>query len=81
MEHMFFQVQLCIKTLIFREKHVFYILIILCLGTSLVHGSYRMETVVGTSPLSAPSLGIQVATSPIGGPARSEKPDKGSGGA
>ena len=35
MEHIFFEVQLCIKISIFKEKHVFDILIILCLGTSL----------------------------------------------
>ena len=31
----FFEVQLCIERLVFKEKHVFPILIILCLGTSL----------------------------------------------
>ena len=36
MEHIFFEVQLCIKISIFKEKHVFDILIILCLMTSLV---------------------------------------------
>ena len=35
MEHIFFEVQLCIEMLIFKEKHVFPILIILCLATSL----------------------------------------------
>ena len=35
MEHIFFEVQLCIEMLIFKEKHVFPILIILCLVTSL----------------------------------------------
>ena len=35
MEHLFFEVQLCIKISIFKEKHVFDILIILCLMTSL----------------------------------------------
>ena len=37
MEHIFFEVQLCIEMLIFKEKHVFPILIILCLATSLFH--------------------------------------------
>ena len=35
MEHLFFEVQLCIKISIFKQKHVFDILIILCLMTSL----------------------------------------------
>ena len=35
MEHIFFEVQLCSEILIFKEKHVFGILINLCLGTSL----------------------------------------------
>ena len=35
MEHIFFEVQLCIEMLIFKEQHVFPILIILCLGTSV----------------------------------------------
>ena len=34
MEHMCFELQLCIKISIFKEKHVFDILIILCLGTT-----------------------------------------------
>ena len=38
MEHIFFEVQLCIEMLIFKEKHVFPILIILCLATSLLEG-------------------------------------------
>ena len=38
MEHIFFEVQLCIEISIFKEKHVFDILIILCLGTSLPMG-------------------------------------------
>ena len=36
MEHILFEVQLCIKISMFKEKHVFDILIILCLGTSLL---------------------------------------------
>ena len=36
MEHICFEVQLCIKISIFKEKPVFDILIILCLGTSLL---------------------------------------------
>ena len=48
MEHMFFEVQLCIKISIFKEKHVFDILIILCLMTSLVlvcalHNSHKSQ--------------------------------------
>ena len=35
MEHICFEVQLCIIISIFKEKHVFDILIILCLGTGL----------------------------------------------
>ena len=35
MKNIFFEVQLCIKISIFKEKHVFDILIILCLMTSL----------------------------------------------
>ena len=35
MEPIFFEVQLCIEMLIFKEKHVSPILIILCLVTSL----------------------------------------------
>ena len=35
MEHIFFEVQLCIKISIFKEKHVFDILINLCLLTGL----------------------------------------------
>ena len=35
MEHIFFEAQLCIKISVFKEKHVFDILIILCLMTSL----------------------------------------------
>ena len=35
MEHILFEVQLCIKVSIFKEQHVFDILIILALGTSL----------------------------------------------
>ena len=35
MEHIFFEVQLCIEMLIFKETHVFPILIILCLVTGL----------------------------------------------
>ena len=35
MEHIYFEAQLCSKTSIFKEKHVFDILIILCLGTGL----------------------------------------------
>ena len=49
----------------------------------MVQGSYQTGRVVGKppSPLpSSPSLGIQIATSPIGGPARSEQNDGGSGG-
>ena len=37
MEHIFFEVQLCIKISIFKEKHVFDILINLCLLTGLNH--------------------------------------------
>ena len=36
MEHIFFEVQLCIEMLIFKEKHIFPIVIILCLVTSLL---------------------------------------------
>ena len=39
MEHILFEVQLCIEMLIFKEKHVFDILINLCLMTSLQYGS------------------------------------------
>ena len=35
MEHIFVEAQLCSKIQVFREKHVFDILIILALGTSL----------------------------------------------
>ena len=35
MEHICFEVQLCINISMFKEKHVFDILIILCLMTSL----------------------------------------------
>ena len=35
MEHIFFEVQLCIKISNFKEKHVFDILINLCLLTGL----------------------------------------------
>ena len=38
MEHIFFEVQLCSEIAVFKEKHVFPILIILCLGTSLIIG-------------------------------------------
>ena len=40
MEHMFFEVQLCIKIFIFKEKHVFDILINLCLLTGLISVMY-----------------------------------------
>ena len=49
MEHFLFEVQLCIKISIFKEKHVFDILIILCLMTSLhqrrmlLQGPYRLN--------------------------------------
>ena len=35
MEHIFFEAQLCSEIAVFKEKHVFPILIILCLVTSL----------------------------------------------
>ena len=35
MEHIFFEAQLCSEIAVFKEKHVFDILIILCLMTSL----------------------------------------------
>ena len=39
MEHMFFEVQVCIEVLIFKQSYVFPILIILCLVTGLgLHG-------------------------------------------
>ena len=41
MEHMFFEVQLCSEILIFKEKHVFGILINLCLGTGLSLGDMQ----------------------------------------
>ena len=47
MEHIFFEVQLCIEMLIFKEKHVFPILIILCLVTSLVR---RTKCSAGCQP-------------------------------
>ena len=42
MEHIFFEVQLCIKISIFKEKHVFDILIILCLMTSLQNVFFQL---------------------------------------
>ena len=36
----FFEVQLCIEMLMFKKKHVFPILIILCVGTSLPKGIF-----------------------------------------
>ena len=35
MEHIVFEVQVCIEMLIFKEQHVFDVLINLCLATSL----------------------------------------------
>ena len=49
MEHIFFEVQLCIGILIFKEKHVFPILIILCLVTSLKQGNHRDEVRTSSS--------------------------------
>ena len=40
-EHIFLEVQLCIEMLIFKEKQVFPILIILCLVTSLMIHSHH----------------------------------------
>ena len=51
MEHIFVEVQLCIEMLIFKEKHVFPILIILCSGTSLVKGTLWMGTLAMNSAL------------------------------
>ena len=47
MEHIFFEVQLCIEMLIFNEKHAFPLLIILCLVTSLA--SERFPRMPGPS--------------------------------
>ena len=41
MEHIFCEAQLCSEILIFKEKHVFGILINLCLGTSLLQQGCR----------------------------------------
>ena len=49
MEHIFFEVQLCSEILIFKEKHVFGILINLCLGTSLVQEEFQVLREVGGS--------------------------------
>ena len=50
MEHIFFEAQLCIKISIFKEKHVFDILIILCLMTSLLmdHTEYSWQFIYMT---------------------------------
>ena len=52
MEHIFFEVQLCLKISIFKEKHVFDIPIILCLMTSL----YLDDEVSVNAKISMPSL-------------------------
>ena len=52
MEHIFlFEVQLCIKISIFKETHVFDIVIILCLMTSMVHtGAVFPKMLLSNSP-------------------------------
>ena len=51
MEHICFEVQLCIKISIFKEKHVFDILIILCLGTSLAYSGVEIFRNLNLAPL------------------------------
>ena len=42
MEHIFFEAQLCSEMAVFKEKHVFPILTILCLGTSLTKNIFEL---------------------------------------